>query len=33
MDVIGRLDPGTGKVTEYPYPHAENTMRNFFMEP
>jgi streptogramin lyase len=29
MDVIGRLDPKTGEVTEFPMPHAENTMREF----
>jgi streptogramin lyase len=32
MDVVGRLDTKTGKVTEYPYPHAENTMREFFRD-
>jgi streptogramin lyase len=32
MDVIGRLDPNTGKVVEYPYPRAENSMRDFFMD-
>ncbi len=32
MDVIGRLDPDTGKVVEYPYPRAENSMRDFFMD-
>jgi CHAD domain len=32
MDVIGRLDPDTGKVVEYPFPHAENSLRDFFMD-
>jgi streptogramin lyase len=32
LDVIGALDPKTGKVTEYPIPFAENTMREFFMD-
>jgi streptogramin lyase len=32
MDVVGRLDPATAKVTEYPYPRAENSMRDFFMD-
>jgi len=30
MDVIGRLDPASGKVLEYPFPQSENTMREFF---
>ena len=30
LDVIGRLDPKTGKVVEYPFPHSENTIREFF---
>lgn len=32
MDLIGRLNTTTGKVTEYPFPHAENTMREFFYD-
>jgi streptogramin lyase len=32
MDVVGRLDPSTGRVIEYPYPHAENSMRDFFLD-
>ncbi len=32
MDVIGRLDPATGNVVEYPIPRAENTMREFFLD-
>jgi hypothetical protein len=32
MDVVGRLDPDTGKVVEYPFPHAENSPRDFFMD-
>jgi hypothetical protein len=30
--VVGRLDPETGKVVEYPFPHAENSLRDFFMD-
>ena len=30
LDVIGRLDPNTGKIVEYPFPHSENTIREFF---
>jgi len=30
LDTLGRLDPKTGKVTEYPFPHSENTIREFF---
>jgi virginiamycin B lyase len=30
LDVIGRLDPKTGKIVEYPFPHSENTIREFF---
>jgi streptogramin lyase len=33
LDVIGRLDPNTGKITEYPFPHSENTIREFFSQP
>jgi hypothetical protein len=29
MDFIGCLDPGTGKVTQYPFPHSENALREF----
>jgi virginiamycin B lyase len=32
MDVVGRLDPDTGEVIEYPIPHAENSMRDFFLD-
>jgi virginiamycin B lyase len=32
MDVIGRLNPKTGKVTEFPYAHSENTMKEFFLD-
>ena len=32
MDYIGRLDPKTGKVIQYPFDHAENTMREFFLD-
>jgi streptogramin lyase len=32
MDLIGRFDPKTGKVTEYPFPHSELAMREFFRD-
>jgi streptogramin lyase len=32
QDVVGRLDPETGKVIEYPIPRAENSMRDFFLD-
>jgi streptogramin lyase len=32
LDVVGRLNPKTGKVIEYPFPHSENTMREFFYD-
>ena len=32
MDEVGRLDPNTGKITEYPFPHMENKMREFTMD-
>jgi streptogramin lyase len=31
-DVVGCLDPKTGKVVEYPMPFSENTMREFFVD-
>ena len=31
-DVIGRLDPTTGKTVIYPFPHMENTMREFYYD-
>ena len=31
-DLIGRLDPDTGKVVEYPMPYADNGMRDFFLD-
>ena len=30
MDELGCLDQKTGNVIEYPYPHSENTLREFF---
>jgi streptogramin lyase len=27
---MGRLDPATGTVTEYPMPYTDNGMRDFF---
>jgi virginiamycin B lyase len=32
MDVIGRVDIKTGKVIEYPFPHSELAMREFFRD-
>jgi len=32
LDVMGRFDPKTGKVTEYPFPHSELSMREFFRD-
>jgi streptogramin lyase len=32
MDVLGRLDPATGQVVEYPMPRPENTFRDFFKD-
>lgn len=32
MDVVGRLDPATGRVTEYPTPRPENSFRDFFLD-
>jgi virginiamycin B lyase len=29
LDIVGRLDPKTGNVVEFPFPHSENTMREF----
>ena len=31
-DVMGKLDPQTGKVIEYPMPYADNGMRDFFVD-
>ena len=30
-DVVGRLNPDTGEVIEYPFPHSEISMREFFL--
>jgi streptogramin lyase len=30
--VPGRVDPKTGKTIEDPFPHAENTIREFFLD-
>jgi streptogramin lyase len=32
LDIIGSLDPKSGHVTEYPFPQAENTMREFYLD-
>ena len=29
MDIVGRLDPKTGEVIEYPFPQSENALREF----
>jgi streptogramin lyase len=29
---MGALDPKTGKVTLYPFPHVENTIREIFRD-
>ena len=31
-DVMGKLDPATGQVTEYPMPYTDNGMRDFFLD-
>jgi streptogramin lyase len=32
MDLIGRFDPRTGEVIEYPFPHPEPAIREFFRD-
>ena len=32
QDTMNRLNPDTGEVTEYPYPHPEISMREFFFD-
>jgi streptogramin lyase len=32
MDLIGRFDPRTGNVIEYPFPHPEPAIREFFRD-
>jgi hypothetical protein len=32
QDTLGRMDPKTGEVVEYPYPHSEISMREFFLD-
>lgn len=32
MDVVGRLDPASGRVIEFPSPRPENAMRDFFLD-
>ena len=32
QDTLGRLNPRTGEVTEYPFPHSEISMREFFLD-
>jgi hypothetical protein len=31
-DVMGKLDPASGRVVEYPMPYADNGMRDFFVD-
>jgi streptogramin lyase len=33
MDTVGRLDPSTGKITEYPAPAVGNGMRELNNDP
>jgi streptogramin lyase len=33
MDTVGRLDPATGKITEYPPPAVGNGMRELNNDP
>jgi streptogramin lyase len=30
--VLGCFNPQTQKITEYPFPHSENTIREFFLD-
>jgi len=32
MDLLGRFDPRTRKVIEYPFPHPEPAIREFFRD-
>jgi streptogramin lyase len=32
MDVLGRFDTKTGDMIEYPFPHSEIAMREFFRD-
>jgi virginiamycin B lyase len=32
QDTMGRIDPNTGTVTEYPFPHSELCAREFFLD-
>ncbi len=32
QDIMGRFDPRTGNVIEYPFPQPELAMREFFMD-
>jgi len=29
---VGRLNPRTGEVIEYPFPYSENSMREFHLD-
>src|SRR5262249_17222811 len=31
-DIMGRVDPASGKVVEYPMPYTDNGMRDFFVD-
>jgi streptogramin lyase len=32
QDTLNRLDPHTGEVIEYPFPHSEAMMRELFLD-
>ena len=32
QDTLGRLNPTTGEVTEYPFPHSEISIRELFID-
>jgi streptogramin lyase len=32
QDTINRFHPKTGQVTEYPFPHSEVSIREFFLD-
>ena len=32
QDTLGRMNPKTGEVIEYPFPHSEIAMREFFLD-
>jgi streptogramin lyase len=32
QDTLGRFDTKTGETIEYPFPHSENCIREFFLD-